>query len=133
MKEEYDLRKMKKRKNPYASDLIAREDDRKSCKGHFFRLVIEKYLSSKNEIVETIKWRYLKRKSCNGTCGNDNQRCFSLIDDVKEGGIDSLHLKYDELVPDAIYEAVYIPGGSDWETGTLLDWDWKMERVKDNG
>lgn len=96
----------------------------------FFRCERTRYMSG-GSICETVKFRYLKRKSVR----EEQQGLMGHIDHYGEA--DTIGLEWGVLhFPEdpqhgAVYEAVFCPGTPDYETGICEDYHWELVEVTD--
>lgn len=100
------------------------------CVGVFFRYTENNHVSSKGtRFVFQKRLSLLKRRSCPGC-----DVCYPMVDDVIQGVSDgdvegffefSPKLKHNDVV-----QLVFIPGPTDWETGYLDSWHYKVVSAK---
>lgn len=97
-----------------------------TCKGLVFRYTENFYSADSTKFVFQKQISLLKRKSCPGC-----DECYPVLDDLYQGMADvgeeffefSPHLKHGDEV-----ELVFVPGPSDWETGYLDSWHYRVEK-----
>jgi len=96
-----------------------------TCQGVFLRCSVSEYLSN-GILTYKETYRILKRKSC-------SQCADAFEDDFSSCGDFSTYEFPEHPEHGAIYEAIFVPGPRDWETGYIEDWTWKFELENDAG
>lgn len=94
-----------------------------TCKGLFFRGVVNQYFDGK-KLVFKEELRLLKKKSCSGCI-----QCDSMLDDMHE--FQNMVVVEDEIENGALYTANVGNISRDWETGYVDDWNIIITKVKE--
>jgi hypothetical protein len=102
-------------------------DSKKECR-LIFRYRENNFVSN-GRIVFSQELRFMKSLSCNGECceGETSQRHYTPFEDVEEGGIENLQMSIPKNAKDGqLFQAIFVPGPKDFETGYVEDWEWKL-------
>jgi hypothetical protein len=91
------------------------------CKGLFFRCITNAFFNNKEEYVEQVRFRPLKRLSCSGC-----PKCERIKEEIEESDLDTL-MAYDTIKEGAVYQLDYDEISRDWETGIIDDWVLKFK------
>lgn len=96
------------------------------CAGVFFRYSKSVFLSSHKSIEIRESFRILKKKSCPGC-----DKCQQLWEDFSMVDVEDAIVFPKKSKDGAMYEATFVSGGIDPDTGYLDDWWWELKEVED--
>ena len=100
------------------------------CVGNYFKCIVSKHYNPKRqEIVNSVAYRRLRRQSCKGECAANGVR--PLHDVFEEDmGDDPTVLVLPEIpIHNKIYELVYVPLSTDPDTSDVNAWMWELKEV----
>lgn len=97
-----------------------------SCKGRFFRCLINNYLTSDGGYVAQVRMKPLKRMSCGGC-----KECEHIDFGAQECLDNDIPLVIDNPVHGGTYRLDIGNLGTDWETGLVDEWDYIFSKVKE--
>lgn len=106
------------------------QNKEKTCSGLFFKCVINNYYNKNKDIIEyRTSYRLLKRFSCNK--GHNCESCdyFHFKDDMSMSDIIEIIEEPNNPVNGNIYKLDFVAGFTDFETGYLDDWGWKLTKI----
>lgn len=111
--------------NLFDSMVLEESGKEQNCLGVFFRYSESAYLSSHFSIEYRRSYRLLKKMSCSGC-----ELCQMIQEDYSACmGANCVFREPREPVNGAIYEAVFVPGGGDWDR-YVDEWWWELRKVE---
>lgn len=107
-------------------DLTVKGKPDQECKGIYLRCAVNNYWDqNRGQAVFQTKLTVLKRRSCPGC-----DMCRQFHEDLAMVGMEVFgDMRTFKSEDGAVYELVFVPGVSDWETGILDEWGWDLRKV----
>jgi len=108
------------------ANIPEQEIDNYKCKGVIFKYIENKFFNNRGEMVNTQRFRLLKKKSCqNPNCYECEMRAYKW--DVECMGNDFDFTKNVKLENNKLYRLKFVPGGVDVDSWVIDDWWWELE------